>query len=320
MKQHATHCTPRRTRPGLAIVTGLLAWVGLATMPACAGANQDVSMFEGMAVRVVGEGRPVLMIPGLNSAGEVWNETCAGLRKAPDPVQCHIVHLPGFAGQPAVQDAEPFLPSMRDRLLRYLDHAELENPVVMGHSLGGLLGLMMAIEVPDRLQALVVVDSLPFFAAAGNPAITEAQAAAMATAMRDGMRKVEDTQYQAQAELALANLSNRPERMDTLKDWGKRSDRHTTTQAMYELMAHDWREELATIRIPVRMLGAWAGFESYGATRESVGKIFTDQYAALPGVQIELSERGFHFLMWDDPEWLQQEVREFLAAHPQPES
>jgi len=33
-------------------------------------------------------------------------------------------------------------------------------------------------------------------------------------------------------------------------------------------------------------------------------------------VQIAMSAQGFHFLMWDDPRWLQEQVQRFLAAHP----
>ncbi len=29
-----------------------------------------------------------------------------------------------------------------------------------------------------------------------------------------------------------------------------------------------------------------------------------------------MSAQGYHFLMWDDPRWLQAQVRRFLAAHP----
>jgi hypothetical protein len=77
--------------------------------------------FRGLKVEVVGEGRPVLMVPGLNSAGETWTETCAALQK--DHVQCHIVTLPGFAGLPAAADAskDAWLDDMRDRLLAYVD-------------------------------------------------------------------------------------------------------------------------------------------------------------------------------------------------------
>lgn len=35
-------------------------------------------------VEVVGKGRPLLMIPGLNSSAEVWRETCLALKD----VQC----------------------------------------------------------------------------------------------------------------------------------------------------------------------------------------------------------------------------------------
>ena len=80
------------------------------------------------------------MVPGLNSAGSVWRETCAALQPQ---VQCHIVQLPGFAGaKPAAVDA--FLAPMRDRLLAYVDAEKLQAPVVVGHSLGGALALMMA--------------------------------------------------------------------------------------------------------------------------------------------------------------------------------
>ncbi|MGO4775191.1 alpha/beta hydrolase, partial [Lysobacter sp. 2RAB21] len=33
---------------------------------------------------------------------------------------------------------------------------------------------------------------------------------------------------------------------------------------------------------------------------------------ALDGVHIELSQAGYHFLMWDDPKWLQDQVRGFI--------
>lgn len=29
-----------------------------------------------------------------------------------------------------------------------------------------------------------------------------------------------------------------------------------------------------------------------------------------------MSAQGFHFLMWDDPRWLQEQVQAFLDRHP----
>ncbi|MGO4776923.1 alpha/beta hydrolase, partial [Lysobacter sp. 2RAB21] len=60
-----------------------------AVLISAGGAQAKIVQFQDLSVEVVGEGRPVLMIPGLNSAGETWRETCAALQA--DHVQCHIV-------------------------------------------------------------------------------------------------------------------------------------------------------------------------------------------------------------------------------------
>lgn len=82
-------------------------------------------------VEVVGMGRPLLMIPGLNSSAEAWRETCLALKD----VQCHLVQLPGFAGA-AAADPRPagFLPAMRGQLLAYLHDQHLGPVVVVGHA------------------------------------------------------------------------------------------------------------------------------------------------------------------------------------------
>ena len=94
--------------------------VGIATA-LFAGHGRADTEFRDLRVEVVGQGRPVLMIPGLNSAASTWSPTCAALQPG---VQCHIVQLPGFAGAPAVA-TDDFLGGMRDRLLAYLDERRL---------------------------------------------------------------------------------------------------------------------------------------------------------------------------------------------------
>lgn len=268
-----------------------------------------IADFEGIRIEVRGSGRPVLMIPGLNSAASVWDETCDAL--IPAKVQCHIVQLPGFAGHPAKGD-EVFLQTQRDRLLRYVASAKLEQPIAMGHSLGGVLSLMMARAEPKTFSQLVIVDSLPFFLAAMNPGATVETVKPMVEGMRAGMMQADEKTYTRQAEMALTNLSNQEERMDTLKHWGKTSDRATTAQAMYEMYTTDLRAGIAEIQTPTLVLGAWAGYKVYGGTEASTRKVFSDQYAKLEGVRIELSPSGYHFLMWDDPEWLVAQVKGVL--------
>lgn len=302
----------RNTRMSLAILLSLAAGLnaGLFSTDSYAAPVE----FQGIQVEVVGEGRPLLMVPGLNSAGETWRETCAALQV--DRIQCHIVTLPGFAGVPAVDVEGPWLDAMRDRLLAYLDHAGVANSSVIGHSLGGLLALQMSLAQPERFERLIIVDSLPFFPAASNPAATVEMIKPMAEGMRAGMLAADDASYQSNTRRAVGNMSNQPDRTGTLATWGLASDRATTTQAMFELMTTDIRTDIASIRTPTLVLGAWAGYAAFGATPESVGATFAGQYQALEGVRIQLSDSGYHFLMWDDPQWLVKHVRGFLDAAP----
>lgn len=264
--------------------------------------------FRDLRVEVVGQGRPVVMIPGLNSAASVWAETCAALQPG---VQCHIVQLPGFAGAPAVA-TENFRLAMRDRLLAYLDDRQLAQPVVMGHSLGGALALQMAAEKPGRIERLVIVDSLPFLA--GLRGMTPEAARGMAAGMRQQMLGATKEQWEAGTRQGAGGMSRTPANVERVVAWGLASDRATTAQAMSELWAEDLRPLLPRITTPTLVLGAWAAYEPLGATLDSTRGIFEAQYAGLKGAKVAMSQRGHHFLMWDDADWLVGEVKGFLAT------
>ncbi|MFZ5656177.1 MAG: alpha/beta fold hydrolase [Pseudomonadota bacterium] len=266
-----------------------------------------------LTIEVVGRGRPVLMIPGLDSAAETWRETCAALQPE---VQCHLVQLPGFAGAPAARHAE-FLPAMREQLVDYVRARKLDRPAIVGHSLGGMLALQVSIAAPDAVGPLVIVDSLPFFAAAMNPAATPENVRPMAEGMRAQMLAADAATYQKGAEAASRGMTRDAARAETVKAWGRASDRATTAQAMYELMTTDLRPQLPQVKSPTLVLGAWAAYAPMGSTKESTASIFRSQYAKLDGMRLEMSEGGYHFLMWDDPTWVQANIRDFLAAHPQ---
>jgi pimeloyl-ACP methyl ester carboxylesterase len=288
--------------------------VGLAGSAVFGGeAAASTGQYRGVQVEVIGEGRPLIMIPGLNSGADTWRETCQALQA--DHVQCHLVTLPGFAGHPAAADRQgDFLVDMRDRLLAYVAQLKLDKPVIVGHSLGGVLALQMALERPQAFERLVIVDSLPFFPALRNPALTGEQARPMAEGMRSQMLAQDAANYEKGVVAHSQGMVRDASRAQAIVDWGKASDRKATTDAMYSMMVTDLRAPLAQLKTPTLVLGSWAAYAPFGATRESTRAIFQAQYAQLPGVRIEMSEAGYHFLMWDDPTWVQAQVRGFIGA------
>lgn len=50
---------------------------------------------------------------------------------------------------------------MAEDVVRFFDENELENVILLGHSMGGKTAMQLALQFPDRIAALIVVDIAP---------------------------------------------------------------------------------------------------------------------------------------------------------------
>ena len=136
-------------------------------------------------IKVEGSGQPIILIPGLSSHGSVWDETVA---KYKDNYETHVVTLPGFAGVAPMDLSSGFLVPIKEELLNYIESNKLHKPVLIGHSLGGFMAMLMAIDKPKDFGEIIIVDSAPFFSALQNPMATVESAKAMADMTRKQMQ------------------------------------------------------------------------------------------------------------------------------------
>jgi len=256
---------------------------------------------------VKGSGEPVILIPGLASSAEVWQDTAAHLCVKH---QCHILTLAGFAGVPALA-GERLLPAAEQQLAEYITANKLVKPTVIGHSLGGFLGMKLASDHPDQVGRLIIIDTLPALGATRNPAATREQLQAVAAQMRDGMRSQDDATFVAMQQRSAATLVTAPEHAARIAAWGKQSDRATVTDAMYDILSSDLREDIGRIKAPTLVLGTWVAYKAF-APKEAVEGVFKSQYAKLPGVKVELADTARHFIMYDEPEWMYARIDQFI--------
>lgn len=267
---------------------------------------------EDLVVKVRGNeaGLDLVFIPGLTSHWSTFEEICAAFS---EQHQCHLIQLPGFAGYPPMADLEAgFMAPLQDQVASYLaDHTD-DRTLLIGHSLGGALSMMVAAGQVTGLEGLVLVDSLPFFPAAQNPAATVAAVLPMAIQMRRSILAQSREMYEARVPMNVAGLSNNAKRTETLIQWGITTDQATMAHAMFDLQTLDLRPALVNIHIPTLILGSWAAYADFGSTMESTRAIFEGTYRNLPQHEIELSETGYHFLMWDDRNWVVDQLNEFM--------
>ena len=236
-------------------------------------------MFEtGMSEwEMSGHARAVLFIHGIGGAGRAWAGQVASFAAAgfaplaPD--------LPGYGGRPPVtamnfeslaEDAEAFL--ARRHALR---------PVLVGHSMGGMVAQTMLRRRPDAYAAAVLACTSPAFGNADGefqrqfvadrlkPLAAGKTMAELAAAMVD--RMMGPRPHSAGRALAVEMMSNVP--ADTYR------------AAVRALVAFDERANLARIAIPVLCVaGGSDGNAPPPVVERMASKIPGARYVCLPGV------------------------------------
>jgi len=104
-----------------------------------------------------GRGRPVLFIHGLGSSG--YMEWRFNLEPAAARHRVFAPDLPGFgrSEKPRARYGIPYFTRFVDS---YMESRDLRNVAVVAASLGGRVALELALEYPDRVGRLVLVNSL----------------------------------------------------------------------------------------------------------------------------------------------------------------
>lgn len=263
------------------------------------------------SVVVEGDGPDVIMIPGLTSSRRVWDQAVAGLGGR---YRVHRLQIAGFGGEPAGPNAAegPILDAVVEELHAYIQANRLGRPMLVGHSVGGLLALMLAARHPGDVERALIVDALPFYGLLAGPDSTPASVEPGAAAMRDSIAAASDAQWQAQQGRALAILAANESARPALLDDSLRSDRRVVARVMYEDAVTDMRPVLPALRTPLTVAYAVNAF----ATEERFGALMRAGYAAAPNVRFIAIEPSHHFVMLDQPARFQVILADFLAGSP----
>ena len=247
------------------------------------------------SVEIVGRGPDIVLIPGLASSRETWRATAERLRAR---YRLHLIQIAGFAGEPPRANASG---AFFDPVLAELDAycASLGRPIVMGHSLGGTLGLALAQRHPEHLSKLLIVDSLPFYGVLmGGPAATTATVAPMADQMRNAKTAMPEPMMRGM----MAQMVTAPADVDRVAGWSVASSPAVVGMAMGDDMTADLRPGLAAMKTPVTVL--------YETVLD--GPITTG-YASMPHKTLIAVPDAKHFIMYDQPVRFAAEVDAFLA-------
>jgi N-formylmaleamate deformylase len=264
------------------------------------------------AIEKTGSGRPMILIPGLYSSGKVWDETVAHFK---NNHACYEITLPGFAGQPAIQ-SDSILKTMAIQLANFIRQSKLVKPILVGHSLGGVLILLIGEMYPDLPGGLIVVSSAPFLPGlAMSPDVTVDSSRKIGLMIKNAMKVMTPEQIRQSQQYTLPAMIHDSAKIALVKEMAIKSDSYTQGEVMYELFSMDLRPVMKNISCPILVLGDWISYKKYGASRENVMKNYTAQFSLAPKTTIALNDSSYHFIMYDEPDWFYHQMDGFLAGN-----
>lgn len=106
--------------------------------------------------RVTGQGEPVILLHGLFGS----LENLGGIaRQLAAHYEVHSLDLRNHGRSPHTEQLNYDV--MAEDVLRYMDLHDIQRPRVLGHSMGGKVGMTLALKAPQRIRQLVVADIAP---------------------------------------------------------------------------------------------------------------------------------------------------------------
>jgi pimeloyl-ACP methyl ester carboxylesterase len=212
-----------------------------------------------------------------------------------------FVHVNGFAGS-AAGPADNLIPGIVDELAGWLAANHVEKPAVIGHSMGGLMGMMLAAKHPTTAGKLMIVDALPFYGMLFGPSATPDTVRPVVEQMRAGL-------VSGAAPLdPPPHMSNTDAGKEKVAAWLMASDRKTIGEALVEDATTDVRADLPKINVPVTVVYAVSSLERKAMT----DGLYREAYKALPKATLVSVSDSDHFVMLDQPVAFTTAVETFL--------
>ncbi len=250
-------------------------------------------------VKITGEGtKNIILIPGLSCSGEVWNETVARYKKE---YKCYTLTFHGFAGVAA--DNTNSYKNWETEIARYITENKIAKPIIIGHSIGGGMALLLAADYPNLINKIIVVDALPCLGALQNPAFVAAKNPDCSPYVTR-FQSMDDKQFYAMQKQSMPSLMTDTVHLEQAIQWSVKSDRKTMAEIYCQFLNTDLRETISTIKCPSLILleSAFSGMKP----------VIAEQYKNLKKANLQYADKGLHFVMYDDTTFYFKQLDQFL--------
>jgi pimeloyl-ACP methyl ester carboxylesterase len=279
-----------------------------------AAPRSDPVAFTSDRISVVtrGDGPDLILVPGVGAHADVWSAIADSLD---ENFRIHIVQVNGFAGTPALANAEgPVAAPVAEEIARYAREQALDRPALIGHSMGGSIGLMLAARHPETVSKLMVLEMPPYLGAVfGPPGSPPDSIRAMGDQLRAGFLKT-PIDSPTVFEQMIPTMTRSDSARAVLLQYARDSHRPTVANAMHELMVTDLRPELSRISAPLVVL--YVKPQELPISAEQFDSVMRESYANARQAKMVRVDDSNHYILIDQPGRVVSEIRSLMASPP----
>jgi pimeloyl-ACP methyl ester carboxylesterase len=264
----------------------------------------------------VGSGPPVLFAHGTAGNAPAFASLLSEFRD----FHCLLVDRPGFGlSSPMPYPADGFGRTIADLQRDVLDGLGIERADVVGHSIGDVFALRVALHHAGRIRRVVLLGAGPIVQEAGVPLAIRLIASPLGAVMGQLIKRRAATAAMIRGSGHSPSLDD-GRIPDVFIDWRTAVNRETDSMRHEREMVRTivagrgyradvvfTKAELAAITQPALMM--------YG-TADAVGSpsLWTDVMDRMPRGTLSVVEGAGHMLWLDEPRRVGSEMREFLAG------
>jgi pimeloyl-ACP methyl ester carboxylesterase len=245
-----------------------------------------------------GRGRPVLFLHGWLGSWRYWFPT---MEVVSESFRTYSFDFWGFGDSRRKQTQES-IQAYSDQVIRFLDALGIDRVTLVGHSMGGMVALKMALSYPDRIQRVATVgapidgDSLSWLLK-----LTDRPVLADAFARFPWLRR-------RLFRFFLGETSD-PHVSEVIDDSVK-SSANTLRYAVSSMWRTDLRPELPRLRVPALIV--------HGGRDDIVNPNQADLFDHVALAEVVMMPRSRHFPFLDEAELFNDVLMRFLKAAPLP--
>ena len=200
----------------------------------------------------------------------------------------------------------PWYSNIKNALVEYIKENNMNNIIIVGHSMGGNLAVDIAAELNNKVSKIIIVEALPCMREIMMPNVP-AENFYYSSPYNTQMLNMDKAQFQGMATMMASNMTLKEDKKEIIKDWILKADRKTWVYGYTDLLKLDLRTVLNKIKCETLIIGA--SFPDVVVAKQN----YEDQYTNLTNKTIIMASNSKHFLMFDQPEWFYKTVNDFLV-------